>query len=307
MPLSAEVVNKLFSADLQKILFPNNEFMAHSINDKAFHGNDSIDVPQETIVVETGKNPSSYPLEVQSGYNAKRSYGADLYYSKPFHIPDREEEVLSYNKRQSILEQKAARLNTDFANDCAYAWAPTLASSIIRTTGANNTGHLLPGATGTRKEMTLNDFIEADRILTNMEVPEKDRVALLSANMYAELLQAGLPGFIGSDKLSADLIKEGVVGMILGFKIFKRSSTVRFDNAGTPAKIAPGTAAAITDNDVAVFWHKDFVRKGKSAPKVYAEMGKPAYLGSIANCSITAGADIARNDEAGVVALVQAA
>ena len=307
MAFSDESINKIFSGDLQKRLFPNNDFVKESKVDKgiAFDA-ESIDIPQETLDVETGKNPTTYPLAVQKSDNNKKTYTADLYYTKPFHIPNHEADVLSYDKRSSVLDSKSKKLRTEYANDVAYNWSPTSADNIIRTTG-EDADTQLTGATGTRKLMTIEDFINADRILTNMECPESDRVALLSGNMYAQLLTAGIKGFIGADKLSTDLLKQGVVGMLLGFKIYKRSKAALYTNAATPAKKLLSSAVTATTNEAALFWHLDFVRRAEGTVKVFSEIDKPAYLGSIANAAFRGGATIGSTDEKGIVALVQAA
>ncbi|CAL2108187.1 conserved hypothetical protein [Tenacibaculum sp. 190524A02b] len=305
MALSNESVNKIFSGDLQKRLFPNNDFVKESKVDKGIAFNaESIDIPQETLDIETGKDPSKYPLEVQKSNNDKKTYTATLYYTKPFHIPNHEADILSYDKRSSILDSKSKKLRTDFAGDCAYNWSPTKKENIIYTTGKAKSTKLA-GATGLRKALTLHDFIEADRILTNMDCPDSDRVALMSGNMYAELLTAGLEGFIGVDKLSKDLITQGVVGMILGFKIYKRSKAALYTNADLPQKKELGSTITATTNEATLFWHPDFVRRGEGNVKVFSEFDKPLYLGSIANAAFRGGATIGRKDEAGVVSLVQ--
>jgi len=307
MAFSDEVINRIFSGDLQKRLFPKNDFVSESILDEGIAFNaESIDIPQETIDVGGGKNPTTYPLTVQKSDNAKKTYKADLYYTNPFHIPNHEAAILSYDKRSSVLEQKSNKLRTDFADDCAVNWSPSLATNIIRTTGELLPSNLV-GASGDRRAMTIKDFIEADRLLTNMDVPEGDRNCLLSGNMYAELLEAGLKGFIGADKLSSDLISKGVVGMILNFKIYKRSRTAVYSNAATPAKLAVGATVTASTNESALFWHKSMVRRGEGNVQVFSELNKPLYLGSIANAAFRGGATIGRTDEKGVVALVQAA
>lgn len=306
MAITDESVNKIFSGDLQKRLFPNNDFVKESKVDKgiAFDA-ESIDIPQETLDIETGKNPTSYPLEVQKDDNTKKTYKADLYYTKPFHIPNHEKDILSYDKRSAILASKASKLRTTFANDVAYNWSPTKAENIIRTTGEEFDTQLV-GASGKRLKMIIENWIDADRILTNMDVPEEGRVALLSGNMYAQLLLSGMKGFIGVDKLSKDLLEQGVVGKLLNFKIYKRSKAALYTNSAVPTKKLLTSAVSATTNEAALFWHPDFVRRGEGKVTVMSEMNKPAYLGSIANASFRGGATIGRTDEKGVVALVQA-
>lgn len=306
MPISSESVKQIYSKDLQKRLFPKNGFVSQSKLDSGIAIDaETITIPQETLSIQAKKNPTSYPLTVTDGYNDKKAYKAELYYTDPFHIPDHHQDILNYDKRSSVLEQKSEALRTKFADDCAFNWSPTLASNIIRTTGSAAPTKLA-GASGDRKAMTLFDFIEADRILTNMNVPEENRVVLLSGNLYAQLLTAGLKDFIGVDKLSKDLIERGIVGKILNFNIYKRSKAALYSNASTPAKKDLNTAISATTNEAAIFWHPNYVRRGEGTVKVRADIDKPEWLGSIANASFKGGSTLGRNDQVGVVSLVQA-
>lgn len=302
-----QVIKTIFTADIQKNLYPNNEFYKNSKADTGIIDTaKTIEIPQSGAAATGGKNPSSFPLSITTRADDKQTYDADLYYTDPIHIEDNDIAVLSYDKRKDILEDHIAYLKNSYAKDVAYNWCPTLADNIIRTTG-DAKATTLTGATGTRKSLTIEDFINADRILTRMETPGENRHVLLSADMYAQLLTAGISSFVGVDKLSSDLLARGVVGQILGFNIYKRSSVARYDNSATPVKRAVGAVNAATDNDVALFWHSSFVRRGEGKVKMYADIDKPEYLGSIYNAKVRGGSVIPRLDQAGVVALVQAA
>lgn len=301
----SEVLKRIFAKDIQKNLFPNNEFYQGSKVDKGVAIDaTSVDIPQAGQKPESGKNPTEFPLGVTTREDDKKSYDVDLYYTKPIHVTDVNQLIVSYDKRKEILEDKVNVLNTDYADDLAQIWCPTLATHIIRTSGSAKPA-TIDGATGNRASMALADFIEVDRLMNRMEVPKKGRRVLLSADMYAELLTAGIQGFVGAEKLSEDLLKQGVLGRLLGFDIYVRSSVARYSNDPTPQKRAVGALAQASDNDVALFYHPFFVRRAEGKLKVYAEYDKPTWLGSVFNVSFRGGGVLPRKDEVGVVALVQ--
>lgn len=302
----SEVIKKLFAADIQKNIFPKNKFYQGTKVDKGVAIDVlTVEIPQAGSKPTGGKNPTSFPLTIETREDDKKTYDVDLYYTNPIHVTDVNQAITSYDKRKDILEDKILKLNTDYANDLAYVWSPTVASNIIRTTGDAKATTLV-GATGDRLALAIADFINADRIMNNMNVPTEGRRCLMSADMYAQLLTAGLQGFIGSDKLTSDLLAKGVVGRILNFDIYVRSTVARYDNSGTPVKKAVGSVNAVADNDVTLFFHPMFVRRAEGNVTVFYNAKQAEYLGDIFNASFRGGGCIPRTDEIGVVALVQA-
>lgn len=314
----SEVIKRVFSSEIQKHLFPNNEFYKDSKVDAGVAiDKKTVELPQAAGKTTGGKNPATLPLTIEeAAENDKKTYDVDLYYTKPIFVTDEKQAIVSYDKRKELLEEHYDFLNTMYAHDTAQKWAATNAANVIRTTG-ELAPSLLTGATGDRKMPTREDWVNADRIMTNMGVPEANRKALVSGNMYSFLLNAGFKDFIGSDKLSSDLIAEGVVAMFLGFKIFKRSAGLVYTAGATQARVTPmfdadgakvfGDNIQATDNEGILFWHPNFVRRAEGTVKVYHKIDAPEYLGSVFNAAFRGGATKSRNDEKGIVALVQQA
>jgi len=245
----AEVLKRLFSADIQKNLYPNNEFYKNSKVDAGILADvTNVEIPQSGATPTVVENPSSFPLTVGSRTDNVVTYAVDVIATLPIQLQDDNLLVSSADKRKDVLEDHIDTLNTRVADKLAYLWAAVPAANIVRTSGADAPA-LLSGATGTRKKVTLQDFIDAMRIMDNMDANSQKRIALVSANMYAEILQAGLSGFVGSDKLTSDLIAMGVVGKLFNTLIYQRSRTCRYTNAATPVKKIYSAADAATDND----------------------------------------------------------
>ena len=301
----AEVLKKLLSSDIQKNLYPNNEFYKKSKVDAGVQADvTTVQIPQAGAVPTVVENPTSFPLTIAPRVDSEVEYAVDVIATEPIVIQDDNELVLSYSKRQDVLQDHVAVLNTRVADKLAHAWSAVPATNQVRTTGADSPV-LLTGATGTRKRFSLPDFINAMRIMDNMDAGN-NRIALFSANMYAELITASLSQFVGSDKLSSDLIAQGVVGKLFNTLIYVRSRTCRYTNAATPLKKIYTAANAATDNDSILIFDPSLVRRAEGIVKVYSDLDNPAYLGSIYNAKIRAGGTASRTDFKGIVSIIQA-
>ncbi|MCB9245970.1 MAG: hypothetical protein H6606_06020 [Flavobacteriales bacterium] len=302
----AQVLKQLFSKEIQKNLYPNHSPFKHARLDIGISADvENVEVPQAGSMPAIVENPSSFPLTIVERTDDKKSYAVDLLAAPPVRVREHDNVRLTYKKNKDVLEDQRAQLQERIGDKMAYVWSPTLATNIVRTSGAD-APVLLSGATGTRKKLTLDNLIELARIMDNMEVPEEGRVLLMSGNMYAELVQAGFSSFVGSDKLSKDLIEAGVVAKVLNFNVYKRSKTCRFDNAGTPVKKVYTAAAAATDNDSCLAWHPRFVRCAEGIVDIFYNEKRAEHLGDIMSAQVRAGGMIGRSDEKGVVSLVQA-
>lgn len=301
----AELIITLFSADLQKNLYPANEFYKNSKLDAGVDINClTIQIPQAGALPAVIKNPQTLPIPARIRQDDITSYAVDMYATEPDVVTDVNQAVLSYNKRAAILEDHQNVLNTRIADELAFLWGPTLAANILRTTGTGNTGTLLTGATGLRKEITYQDIINAATLMDRMNVPDDgNRRVLLTADQIGEIKK--IDQFRDYDKSGmTGQLASGAVGLIQGFQIFKRSRGLAY-NVGATAKKAVGSVVATTDNQAALFWHPSFVRRAEGNVQVYYEAKKVGYQGDMFNAALRGGGCIARLDQVGVVALVQ--
>jgi hypothetical protein len=194
------------------------------------------------------------------------------------------------------------------ANSMLEGLAPSSASQIIRSTGVNIDANLA-GATGTRKLITIDDFVKVRQIMDDMDIPEKGRCVVIPSNHLNELVNREKSVLMSKDFRNDADIKEGVLYSLFGIKIIKRgkNNVMRYNNAGTPAAKAFGVAGAATDNAAAIFWHKDFVRKANGAVKVYQKTQDPLYYGDVFSAMVRFGVSPAYTDGTGIVAVVEAA
>lgn len=294
----------IFARDLAENLYPDNQFYKNSIDDSAFIEATKVNLAQAGDPPTGVKNPSSYPLTTERREDSAQEYNLDLFATKPTHIRIDEDLVVNYDKRQSILSNHSSVLNTMIADNFCDLWFPSPLANMVRTSGSSASSALAPGATGTRKAVVLADFINMMVKFDKWDLPSEDRFALFPTDMYADLLN--IPEFINYEKRGlVNMIEKGLIGEVLGFKVYKRSRVGIYTNASTPVYKAYTATSAVTDNLAALFWQKSAVRRAEGSPEVLIADKRPEYLGSLMNTAVRAGGIISRADSKGVAALVQ--
>lgn len=294
-----------FTKQIKENLYPDNSFYKNSIDHSPYVNGDKVNVPQSGTNPTVTVNPSSFPLTVSQSTETALEYSINSHVTLPTHITDDEELIVSYDKRAHVLRKHINTINTSIADYFAYDWSPTVAGAFVRTSGADGTS-LAPSATGTRKKITLQDWIDAATVLDAQDIPMDGRFALVPSKMYNEMY--AIDSFIDYQKRGVvDMLAKGIIGEILGIKIYKRSRAGLYTNAGTPVKVPVGTAGAATHNMAILIWHQDSVARAEGGTKVYINPDKAEYVGGLFNARVRAGGQIDREDGKGVVAIIQAA
>lgn len=306
--MAAELLKRLFLSEIQPKLFPNNDWLSRSISDDAFVSNNTVELPHSGGITAAGVNPSSFPLAVEKRTDVATNYELERVYTLPTHLEKLSElsgGPLAYDKRSSILDQHAKEIMKKCASKALYSWAGG-AASYVPTTG---TGRAASGAsqTGNRRAVTAADIINvrqrffADDIVGGSSSNNVNGLAIITPAMYSDLLK--ISQFTDYDKYGSSNIPSGVVSRAFGFDFYIRSSVV-VTNASDALK-AEGAAAAATDQDAAIFYSPEFVRKAKGAVNIYMDNDKPEYLGSLMNAEVRFGSAPARNDNKGVYLLFE--
>ncbi len=302
------IKTEVWARDIKEQLFPENSFMNQAINDDAWVDNKTVHLPQAGALPTIERNRSTLPATAVQRTDTDATYGLDEFTSTPNVIRDIEEVETSYDKRSSLVSSHSKELNKNVANWMAYHWGPTLLASMIRTDGSNVVANI-PGATGNRKAMTIDNIIAARALLDDQDVPMAGRNILMPAHMYTNLLITQWKELVSLDKSGRARLADGNIMELFGFKIFSRgkNNVLSYSNAGTPVIRAPDAAPLVTANAAALVWQKDFVRRALGGVKVYAEYDNPAWYGSIFSALVRAGGRKAYSAGTGVVAIVEAA
>lgn len=299
----AEQITKLFSKEIQKNLFPTNEFYKQSkLDANVSVSTGVVQIPQAGAEPTVIVNPGTFPLTAAQRTDDVKEYNVDAFATSPIHITDVNEAITNYNKRQDIIQDHVLALNTRIADQMAFVFAPTLADQKIVTTGAAGTS-LAPGATGSRKKVTREDLAKLSIMFDKDDVGMEQRNILVPAELYEELLN--IDSFINFDYTNRKPVVDGQIGEIFGMKVFKRSRSTVFDASN--AKKAVGAATAISDNLAILAWSNSYVRRAEGTVKLYSKIDDPLYLGSVFNAQVRAGGTAGRSDEKGVYALIQEA
>jgi hypothetical protein len=291
----------IFARDIQENLFPDNSFYRRSINDDAFVVGSKVNLPQAGAKPTVEVNRTSLPATIAKRTDASEEYDLAEFTSDPTLIQDTEELQVNYQKRRSVLFNHHETINENVADYAATLFYPTVSTFIISSTGSNRAASA-PGATGNRKAIAKADIINARKLLNRYDVPLNGRSMLINADMEADLL--AIEEFVSAEKIGEPALKAGIIGRILGFDVFVRSKVATYATGNT--KKAFGAITATTDRAAALFWHDRAVRFAAGSPKVYEALNVPEYYGSIFSAMVNAGGRMARTDQKGVVALLEA-
>lgn len=299
---------EMWVADLAENLFPANAFYKNSIDDSAWVEGKKVHVPQAGSPPTVLTNNTSWPLTATQRTDTDLEYTIDEFSTEPTHLQHSEEVELSYDKRASILLNHRSVLETKFAVKMARNWAPTTAAQYVSTSGAARAAHVA-GQTGNRNALVYADLVKAQAILNAQDVPMDGRYMLIDAYLYADL--QNISEFKTIEALGKDVITNGAVGRVAGFDIFVRSTALRYDNAGTPALTAEGSAVDITDNLAALCWHKDFVRRAEGSVAnggvmIFENTDDALYQGDVFSALIRGGGRKNYTNGRGVVAIIEA-
>lgn len=308
------LIKEIWVADVQEALNRNADFLPYSIDDSAYVAFGTVHIPQSGSNPTVVKNPATFPLPISERTDADRTYALNQFALEPTLITNLDELQISYDKRQSVLGQQITTLTQRIGDEVAISWTATGAANIVSTSGAAVATALAPGATGTRKAVTLADIQGLAQKLDKDNVPRSGRKLLMATDMFWQLLSIDnvIRGSYNAFQTSQpNVMQTGVVMQLFGFDIMIRPVVSVFATGATSPK-AFGAATATTDMLACIAFHQTTVRRALGAMNPLYDAGsngngKPEYLGSIFNMEVMLGSAIGRDDMKGVATLVQVA
>jgi hypothetical protein len=308
--LPAEVVRRLFTSDLQQVLYPDNAFYKGAQKDEAGIDVETVEIPQdEDGEAEVVVNPTQLPLPIGTEEDKKKEYGADLLVTKPTVVTYNNQLLVSYDKRAAKLKKHRMSLERQIAERILYGWAPSaaVADFIRQTTGVATRAASAPGATGTRKVAVEADWRWASHMFDKLDIPDDGRRRVVVPPGMKQDIWDVMKDYGQGTDVNNFLRGEGKLGKLFGFEVFMRSTTQRFTEAATPVKKAIGAANATTDNVGAIFFHLDFVRYIEGAVQVWMDQApRPELAGGMSmNAGVRSGGTTSRLSQKGVLALVE--
>lgn len=302
---AAELLVRQFTSEIRPKLFPSSSFLSRAINDDAFVNGDSVQLAHSGTIPNVTVNRSSLPATIARRTDAATEYPLEELTTDPTLLGMSEALTVAYNKRSSILDQHAKQINTKAADRALYKWAAgATGNHILKATGATRTASG-PSQTGTRTSFNAADFRAVRTLFFSDDVVTENTdvqgIAVLTPAMYADLL--AISEVTDASKYGRASLPSGVIDRLLGFDIYIRSRVIVYDTAD--ALKAEGAAAVATDQDAALFYHPDYVRRAVGATHIFVNAGVAEYYGDIFSALQRFGALAARNDNKGIVTLME--
>ncbi len=325
--MSTESRRILFLKEAQKKIVPDNSFRNFSVNDGALAiGAKTMTLPQTSGEVTGGTGEPNYSaahnaaatvLGAKVFKGTKKSYDVTVLYTDPYVIENNGTKEMTYDKRSAITTAQADYLQTRFADYVANGWTPSFSASapsvkLIETTGtATRTSNVTGGYAGLVKRITYQDLLNVRKSFQKMNLgkPLTGIKALITSEMWEDLMQiAEIRDFEKTGKITS--LIDGTLYSVLGFDFLVRDSSVNSnvslrEASGAYTKIAFDGALTSADVSSALFWHPDFVRRAEGGVDYFIRENDPNLRGDVLGMEARIGATIWREDEAGVVCLVE--
>ena len=297
------LLQEIWVQDIQERLTEQNGFLDFSVDHSPFIHNTVVHVPQAGAIPASVKNRTSLPASASARTDTDLTYSVFSRSTDPILVPDLQTFQLSYDKRQSVMQAHIDRLLEDTAKDIANAWAPTTSPRIVRTSGSAGSTSLAPGATGTRKAITVKEIAALARLFDSDNVPVSERYLMLHPYLYYELFDTDT--LLSREVMGKPTLPSGVIGQLFGFNLIVKPTTPVYSGAAALKDVDAATDAA--DNLAAIAWQRSCVARALSSVEVFENQKDATYYGDVLSARIFCGGAKLRSDAKGVAAIVQTA
>jgi hypothetical protein len=297
------VAVELWVQYIMENLYKGNEFLKHCFNadDNVLNGS-VVHLPQAGSKPTVVKNRNVFPAIAVRRVDSDITYALDTYTTDPTHIPNAELSEISYDKIGSVLGDHMAVLKEAIAESMLYKWRAEGAANIVRTTGDAVEAHT-DAATGNRKKFDKANLKKARGILNKQLATKEGRVALLDSEHFEQLMDD--VDLIKRDAGKELDMKNGVIHRLYGFNIMERPDVLIYDAQGVPVAKAVGSAGAIDDNAASLCWAPNAVEKAAGTIDFFENLQDATMYGDVYSALVKFGGRKRREDNSGVVAIVQ--
>jgi hypothetical protein len=301
--MAAELLVRQFDTEIQKVLWPGNSWLSRSRNDDKYVNGNSVQLAHSGTLPAVKIDRVVLPAPIGKRTDVPTEYTLKELTTDPTLLQDSEALTIAYEKRADILNLHVKMQQDRMANLSLYLWAAG-ATTYRASTGTTRAAGG-PSQTGNRKGFAVADILAvqqrffADAITP--ELGEVNGIAIMTPRQYSDLL--AIAQFTDYDKYGQSNIPSGVVRRAFGFDIYVRPSVVVLNSSD--ALKAEDAAAATGDQDAAVFYSADYVRRAIGTIKTYVSIGDPTLYGDVFSTMVRYGAIAARNDNKGVYLLFE--
>lgn len=302
--LNAVTEVKVWNKYIIEKLRRNNDWLFKS-SDESRHvlGGATVYIPQAGNDPTIEVNTSVYPGVAVQRTDSDVNYNLDRYRTVPSHVAWEELQAISYDKIDSVVGAHGNALAEAVGDVMLTKWASTTAGGVVTTTGADvdPVGNQLL----TRKGFSHKDLATAMIRMNTQNVPKNGRVAVIDDNMYGYFYDELSASMMNAFQQFADN-KTGMVGRLHGFDIYTRSAVLNYA-AGTYTPNAYAAAQLATNNLASLCFQSDMVARAVGETKLFTDRDNPLYYGDLFSAILRMGGRKKREDNVGVIAIVQGA
>lgn len=291
---------QIWISDIQENFYPDDSFASKSVDDSAWVNNKTVHIPNAGAPSGVKKNRQTLPAEVSRRTDNDLQYDIDEFTSNPVHIPNVDTVELSYDKRQSVLNNDRQELQRVVHENLLVKWWNGV---IFVTTGEARNAHTSETATGSRKKITKDDVHRLEVKFNMDNVAKEGRYLLLDSIMYADLLDSLTEKELLSFQQRADVAR-GVMGQLYSFNVMERSQVLR-TKADGKSILEWSDQAEAGECAAGLAWQERCVSRANGEIKMFDDTDNPTYYGDIYSFLMRAGGAPRRYDKKGVAAIVE--
>jgi N4-gp56 family major capsid protein len=309
--MGAELLKRYFDSGITEALRADRTFMQFAMNDDALVNNNTVELAHAGADPTVEINRNTFPATPGQRTDTPTQYTLEELSTDPTFIQYSEEVLVAYAKNQSVMQGHINALRDKMANRLLYKWAAGLTAGTSRrlTTGGSSSATRTSSApTSTQEVYKLSeaDILAAKNILDEQDVPVEGRKFLIPASFLKDILE--IDKFVDADKYGNNgNVASGFVGRVFGMEVYMRSQVNRYASAANATGAIKDTeaAAAVTDVAGALIWHPQMVRRATGSINSFVELDSPIYYGDIMSALARFGGIRARNDNRGIVEIVE--
>lgn len=308
---------ELWQNHIETEIFKDNSFIKKSYNANEYlMGGKVVHIPQSGGSGNVVKNRSVFPATVRNRVDEDVVYVINGYSTDPVKVSNLETKELSYDKRQSVLEEDLNKIKEAVAEDMLYSWLHTpaygaySASSLpadnkFLTSGTTQVAASAPGATGFRLAATLGDLQRLQGFFRRQNKWMEGKMhIMLPPGMLLELFPAdSVITATYMNNVSQSEREMGIIAKAQGFNIWSRSTVGVCQANGTLR--APGEVGAATDGEYALAWYEQSVEHAMGLIDPFEDLRNPLYLGDIFALEVRMGGRARRIGYEGIAILRQ--
>lgn len=307
--MAAELLTRLFTTEIEPQLWPSNSFLARCTRDDQWVNNNTVELDNAGTLPGVEVDRQVLPAQINQRADVAHNYELEELTTDPTLLRDLEVliEMGGMRKRQSILEQHVNAQNTKMADRALVKWA-TGVTAKVPTSGTSRTAESKNNIqTGNRKAVTIADIANVQQYFHKQDVvpdnSDVNGIAVIPYSMKTDLLK--IQQFTDAEKAGQgrNALPSGVIARVFGFDWYVRSSAILLNSSDTLK--SDGAAEAADDQNAAVFYSPYMVRAALGSIKVYLDVDKPEYYGTIMSTMVRFGGVARRNDKKGIVILFE--